>query len=109
MSVAYAALQSAGFRGTVGKIVRRNRHALDLETDSVLLSIAGILVINSICCALSLERRGCREVHGLRSCALGISQNILAFAESDVCLSLHFPAAACFRQAMPILPRFEHQ
>jgi hypothetical protein len=72
-------------------------HAVDLETNSVFLCIADILVSGSVCFAPSFDYDRCIEMHGLRGRAFIRSQSDFHAAEHEVRSSFCFsiPTGFC--------------
>ena len=71
-------------------------YAVDLETNSVVLSIADILVSGSVCFAPSFEYDRRIEMHGLRGRAFIRSQGDFHAAEQEVRSSIYFSVSTRF-------------
>ena len=71
-------------------------YAVDLETNSILLCIAVILVSDSVCFAPSFEYDRCIEMHGLRGRAFILSQGDFHTAEQEVRSSIYFSVSTGF-------------
>jgi hypothetical protein len=71
-------------------------YAVDLETNSVSLRIADILVSPSICFAPSCEYDRRIEVHGLRSRAFLFPESDFRTAEQEVRSSVYFSVSSGF-------------
>jgi hypothetical protein len=71
-------------------------YAVDLETNSVSLRIADILVSPSICFAPSFEYNRRIEVHGLRSRAFLFPESDFRAAEQEVRSSVYFSVSSGF-------------
>ena len=71
-------------------------YAVDLETNSVFLCIADILVSGSICFAPSFEYDRCIEMHGLCSRAFLFPESDFHAAEQDVRSVIYFSVSTGF-------------
>jgi hypothetical protein len=71
-------------------------YAVDLETNSVFLCIADILVSGSICFAPSFEYDRCIEMHGLCSRAFLFPESDFHAAEQDVRSVIYFSVSTPF-------------
>jgi hypothetical protein len=71
-------------------------YAVDLETNSVFLYIADILVSGSVCFSPSFEYDRCREMHGLRGSAFIRSQGDFHAAEQELRSSICFSVSTRF-------------
>jgi hypothetical protein len=71
-------------------------YAVDLETNSVFLCIADILVSASLCFASSFEYDRCIEMHGLRGRTFILSQGDFRTAEQEVRSSIYFSVSSGF-------------
>ena len=76
-------------------------YAVDLETNSVFLCIAGILVSGGVRFAPSFEHDRCSEMHGLRGRAFIYSQGDFHASEQEVRSSICFSGSTGFSQAVP--------
>jgi hypothetical protein len=72
-------------------------YAVDLETNSVVLRIADILVSGSVCFAPSFEYDRCIEMHGLRGRAFILSEGDFHSAEQEVRSGIYFSVSTHFR------------
>jgi len=72
-------------------------YAVDLETNSILLCIAVILVSDSVCFAPSFEYDRCIEMHGLRGRAFIFSEGDFHSAEQEVRSGIYFSVSTRFR------------
>ena len=71
-------------------------YAVDLETNSVVLRIADILVSGSVCFAPSFEHDRCSQMHGLRGRAFVYSQGDCHTSEQEVRSSVYFSVSSGF-------------
>jgi hypothetical protein len=71
-------------------------YAVDLETNSVLLCIAVILVSDSVCFAPSFEYDRCTEMHGLRGRAFIFPEGDFHAAEQDFRSGIYFSVSTRF-------------
>jgi hypothetical protein len=71
-------------------------YAVDLETNSLFLCIADILVSGSVCFAPSLEYDRCIEMHGLRGRAFIFSESDFHAAEQGVRSGIYFSVSTRF-------------
>jgi hypothetical protein len=76
-------------------------YAVDLETNSVFLYIADILVSGSVCFAPSFEHDRCVEMHGLCGRTFIFPESDFHAAEQEVRSVIYLSVSTCFCQAAP--------
>jgi hypothetical protein len=67
------------------------RYAVVLETDSVALPAADLVLSRGYSDAPPLERERCSKVYGLRSLAFGFSASHIGLTQPGICSSPDYP------------------